>query len=225
MRIVKNIFEPKASRILRILLLNPGRAWTIRELASEAQVAYGYVHAVVAALSQSGYVLRNQVNRLEMADPIRVLKRWAAYHQYDAVNTIVNYYTFEREVDRVIQTLRGKTTDYALTGLSGAWLMAPQVRPVAIDTYVRNEGEAKKLAEDLLLKLIPKEGNVRLVIPCDEGVFYRTQEIDGVRVVSNVQLYVDLLNHPMRGEEAAAPIMTLIEKAWSQALLEERSNV
>jgi len=37
------------------------------------------------------------------------------------------------------------------------------------------------------------------------------RDIDGLNVVSNVQLYVDLMNYPARGEEAAERIMSLLE--------------
>jgi len=46
-------------------------------------------------------------------------------------------------------------------------------------------------------------GNVFLVEPYDEAVFYKVQQRKGVWVVSNVQLYVDLYNYPARGREAA----------------------
>ena len=35
------------------------------------------------------------------------------------------------------------------------------------------------------------------------GVFYGTSEVDGARVVSPVQLFIDLANYPLRGAEAA----------------------
>ncbi|MEM2906122.1 MAG: helix-turn-helix domain-containing protein [Candidatus Bathyarchaeia archaeon] len=225
MRVAKNIFEPRASRILRVLLSNPGRAWTIRELADEAQVSHGYTHAVTAALAQNGYVVRNETYRIEVVDPIRMLKRWSSYHQYDSANTFLDYYAFEREIDRLIERLRDVRREYALTGLIGAWLVAPHVRPVMVEAYVRGEGAARGLAEDLGLKPTPKEGNVRLVVPYDVGVFYRTQATAGVQVVSNVQLYVDLYNYPARGEEAATYVLGLIEKAWGQALLRGVSHV
>ncbi len=62
--------------------------------------------------------------------------------------------------------------------------------------------------EDILVKRLgvqPTElgGNVYLIQPYDEGVFYATQKAQGIHVVSNVQLYVDLYNYPARGREAA----------------------
>jgi hypothetical protein len=219
MRRVRNIFEVKSSRAIRVLLSNPGRKWTIREIASEAGVALGYVHAIVANMTQSGYLLRNQVNQLELVDPIRLIKRWAAYHEFNIVNTMLPYYTFEREIDVLIGRLRDVTTGYALTTLSGAWLAAPQVRPVMVEAYIHTTSEAERLSKELELKPIPKEGNIRLIVPYDDGVFYKAQRIEGVQIVSNIQLYVDLYNYPARGEEAALAVLALVEKDWNQALI------
>lgn len=219
MRVIKNIFELKASRILRCLLLNPGKTWTIRELANEAQVSVGHTHAVTAALIQNGYLVRNEVNFLEVVDPIRMIKRWASYHQYNMVNNFLDYYTFEKEVELFIDKLRNIKQKYALTSLSGALLVAPYVRPVIVELYIGDIKEVKIIEENLNLKPIPKEGNVRLIIPYDIGVFYKVQTIADVKVVSNIQLYVDLFNYPARGEEAAQQVLKLIQKNWSQALV------
>lgn len=80
--------------------------------------------------------------------------------------------------------------------------MAPYVRPANIHLYVEPEtlGEWQEL---LNLQLTELGGNVFLVEPYDECVFYKIQRLREVCVVSNVQLYVDLYNYPARGREAA----------------------
>jgi hypothetical protein len=50
LRATKNIFEPKSSRVIRILLSNPGKPWTLRELAVEAGTSLGHTYAVCSAL-------------------------------------------------------------------------------------------------------------------------------------------------------------------------------
>ena len=108
-----------------------------------------------------------------------------------------------------------------MTVLAGAALIAPYVRPVDIHMYVPEIGSAKELARALDLKPIPRGGNVKLVIPSDEGVFYQSQITDGVRVVSDVQLYVDLFNYPARGEEAAQAVYNRILEKWAKTLRSE----
>lgn len=59
-----------------------------------------------------------------------------------------------------------------------------------------------------------KGGNVSMVLPYDEGVFYGVNQVDGVNVVSKVQLYIDLFNYPAQGEEAAEIVLRALEKEW-----------
>lgn len=217
MRQARNIFDGKSTRVIRCLLVNFGKEWVIRSIAEETQVALGYTHAVVATLIKLGYVARNENNKLVVTNPTRLLKRWAAYHQYDVMNRFLDYYTFERDLQKQLDQLRKiRKPDYSLTSLVGAWLKKPYVRPTDIHLYVKSETDAKKMAEALGLNPTPEAGNVKMVIPYDEGAFYGSQEIDGVKVVSNVQLYVDLYNYPARGEEAAGKIFEAISKEWAK---------
>jgi len=229
MRLVHNIFEPKATRVLRALLIDPQHVWTIRGLAEEVDISPGYAHAVASTLIDLGYVARTEHYKIKMVNPVVLLKRWAAYHQYDRMNTFLECYTFEREVDRFIQQLSNiSDSNYALTSLAGAFLIAPHVRPVDIHMYIKKKDEAATLAKTLNLQPIPKGGNVKFVIPYDEGVFYGQQNapiwisdqvVSGVNVVSNVQLFVDLYNYPMRGLEAAEHLYGHMVEKWGKAIV------
>lgn len=105
MRQVSNIFEPKATRVLRALLTNPAKEWTIRGLAAEVKISPGYAHAVLATLTQYNYVTRTANYKIKITNPTTILRRWAAYHQYDKMNKFLEYYTFEREIDKFLQKL------------------------------------------------------------------------------------------------------------------------
>lgn len=213
---VKNIFAPKSSRVLRVLLVNSRRDWTEREIAQEATVSSGLAHYVSRTLIELGIVVRDERNKLLLADPLRLLKRWAAYHQYDRMNEFLDYFTFEREIDQFMKSVAQLDLDYATSGLAGAWLVAPYVRPVNVHLYVSDKDVAKEINEKLKLNPIPRGGNVKFVLPYDEGVFYGTHEVRGVKVVSNVQLYVDLYNFPARGEEASSALLELILREWQE---------
>lgn len=229
MRKVSNIFEPKATRVLRALLTNPQRNWSIRGLAEEVRISAGYAHAVVSTLIDLGYVTRTETYKIKAVNPTVLLRRWAAYHQYDKVNTFLDYYTFEREIERFIRQLSAINNDsYALTALAGAFLIAPHVRPVDVHMYVHDKKEATAMAKALNLQPIQKGGNVKFVIPYDEGVFYGRQKVtagasdqvvSGVNVVSDVQLFVDLYNYPARGLEAAEHLYERIVEKLAKALV------
>jgi len=229
MRKVSNIFEPKATRVLRALLTDPKRELTIRGIAEEVGISVGYTHAVVSTFIDLGYVARTETYKIKTVNPVVSLRRWAAYHQYDKVNTFLEYHTFEREIDRFIHQLSTiSNTSYALTALAGAFLIAPHVRPVEVHMYVHSKEDATAIAKALSLQLTPRGGNVKLIIPYDEGVFYGQQKVNfrisdqlvaEVNVVSNVQLFVDLYNYPARGLEAAEHMYERIIERWGKALV------
>lgn len=93
---------------------------------------------------------------------------------------------------------------YALTMFSGAARVAPAVRYNFTTFYY--SGVLDDLIKELEIKPVPTGANVWVFEPIDEGVYYGLQERDGIPVVSNVQLYLDLINFKGRGEEQAAEI-------------------
>jgi len=223
MRKVRNIFEPKASRVIRCLLSNPGKAWSTRMLARESKVSLGYTHAVIASLLDLDYIIRNDSNLIETVDPIKLLERWASYYQYTHENMFFEFYTFENDLKKSVDRLRGQLVDYALTSLSGAYESSPYVRPTTLEVYVRDKQHVEEISEVLNAKPTEGRGNIRLVIPYDEGVFYGVRDIHGVKVVSDIQLYVDLKNYPGRGEEAAQAILKTVKNKWAAVLLGDES--
>ena len=50
--------------------------------------------------------------------------------------------------------------------------------------------------DEVGLRPVEDGENVWLVLPRDEGVFYATREVSGLRCVHPVQVYLDLLGHP-----------------------------
>lgn len=202
---VQNVFSPMASRVVRILLINPKKDWSILGLSKEAKTAYGYTHRLVNALLKMGLCRKTEANRIVVANASELLTRWASYYDFALLNKVNAYYSLDEDLDRFVRKLSaasGHDLRYALTLQAGAALISPYVRPANIHLYVDPEtlNEWRKLLD---LQLTELGGNVFLVEPYDEAVFYKVQQRKGVRVVSNVQLYVDLYNYPARGREAA----------------------
>ena len=201
---VQNVFSPKASRIVRVLLLSPEAEWGILNLSKEAKTAYGHTYRVVRTLSKLGLCRKTETNRVKVANPGELLSRWAAYYDFNLVNGVKGYFSMERNLDSLLGKLSsiGKgDSKYALTLHVGASLIAPYVRPASLHLYV--EDDVERWVERLGLQPVELGGNVYLVRPYDESVFYGVQEVRGLCVVSNIQLYVDLYNYPARGREAA----------------------
>ncbi|MDP6156437.1 MAG: type IV toxin-antitoxin system AbiEi family antitoxin [Candidatus Thermoplasmatota archaeon] len=89
---------------------------------------------------------------------------------------------------------------YAMTLGAGASVIAPYVKSTDTHMYILDE----KIVISVL-KLTPVEfgGNVYLIEPPDEGYLMNMQSKDGLKIVSNIQLYLDLYNYPKRGHEQA----------------------
>jgi len=182
----------------------------LRELAGEAQVSLGMAYYVTSSLTQMGLAGRDESNRLILTDPYRLIRQWAAYYNYLYLNKFSEYYTFDTEFE-VFLSIFTKLPDqirdkYALTLHAGAWMIAPYVRPTDFHIYIHPAIHRKELTvftENLNISPIERSGNVKLVTPYDEGVFYGSRLVNEVRTVSTIQLYIDLFNHPGRGEEAA----------------------
>lgn len=128
----------------------------------------------------------------------------AAIHDFNLMNNVRAYFSSEKSIESLLDKLDSTENDvsrYAVTLHAAASLIAPYVRHSSLHIYVK--GREDRLVKRLDVQPTELGGNVYLVQPYDEGVFYATQRIHGVHVVSNVQLYVDLYNYPARGREAA----------------------
>ena len=97
--------------------------------------------------------------------------------------------------------------------LSGAYLVAPFLRYKRAFVYLSHSIE--KVALALGWKEVSSGPNVTILEPYDEGIFYGLQEINGMKVVSDTQLYLDLKGYKERGEEAAQFLLeNRLRKQW-----------
>lgn len=211
-----NVFARKSSRVLRVLLVNSGKDWKERQLAEEADVSSALVHYVFKKLIEMKLAARNEQNRFVLTDPLKILRIWASHHRYDLANEFLGYFALERGIDMFIGKLTDLELEYSLSGLIAAWLVAPSVQTSDFHLYVPSEDVAAKIAKKVELNPRSRGGNVKFVLPYDEGVFYGTRVVRGVKVVSNIQLYLDLYNVPPRGRQAASQILDLIRKEWQE---------
>lgn len=215
-RDLRSLYSPKAGRVLRVLLNNPGRLWRIQELAREAKVSLGQAYNVKKLL-EDRYWARAEAVGFRLAEPEALLKEWAKNYSYRK-NQVREMYTikspaeFESDFAEICQ-LKGIT--YALAGFSGAARLAPSVRYQRAMAYLGSAERIDEVASLLSLKAVPSGANVVLSVPYDEGIFYGAREVDGVRVCSPAQIYLDLVGFPGRGEEAAVKILEdVLRPAW-----------
>ena len=201
----KSLFAAKSSRILRVLLADPAKSWYVQDLSTEAGVSMGLTSRVKRRLSD--FELVAQAKRgVKLANPGELLNQWAKAYRYDK-NDILRYYSPQPlpEIEsRVSEFAQSRGVAYALTMFSGAARIFPFVRFNFAAFYL--SGSPLELEPALQMKPTSSGANVWVFRPFDEGVYYGLQNRDGISVVSNIQLYLDLINFPGRGEEQANAI-------------------
>ena len=200
-----SLFSPKSSRVIR-LMLSESRPWQVQQLASAAEVSLGLVSKVKKELEEREWILSTE-DGIKLTEPEQVLLEWAKVYSYKK-NIVAEYYTMvgTEEAELAI----GKWCDenqvlYALTGFSGARMSSPRVRYNRSTVYV--ESKLETVAAGVELKPVETGGNVLLLAPYDQGVFQESRILYGNRVVSPVQLYLDLHSMSGRGEEAAEEVL------------------
>jgi hypothetical protein len=204
-RPLKSLFAPRASRVVRVLLVDPQRVWRLEELAKTAEVSLGHAHNVIKRLEELSWVQRGEQQRIELTRAGDLLDAWVDSYSY-RLNPTGAYFSSERItrklVSDVARVAQAESRRYAFTLHSGAALVAPNVRLPAIHCYV--EGDPEPIARTLGLRAGEGEGNVYLMTPYDRGVFHAPIAKSGVAVVSLPQLYADLYHYERRGREQAA---------------------
>ncbi|MGA2518522.1 MAG: type IV toxin-antitoxin system AbiEi family antitoxin [Thermodesulfobacteriota bacterium] len=214
-RDLTSLYSPKASRVLRVLMNNPGRRWKMQDLATEAGVSLGQIANVKKILLDREWI--TQQDGFSLMEPWKLLEGWSEAYTYRK-NQVQNFYSLksipEIEAD-LARVCSEKGIEYALTGFSGAARFAPAVR------YNRAMGYVFNMPEDMVsmlnLKEVESGANVMLLGPYDEGVFYGTQVVDDIRIVSPLQIYLDLKGYKGRGEEAAEVLLRdVIKPKWSK---------
>lgn len=209
-RNLRSLYAPKSTRVLRVLLMRKLDWWKTQVLADEACVSLGQVANVKKLLLDREWVAEGDEG-FRLTNFKDLLTDWTANYTYRK-NIVREFYSMQGtdEVESVLsRACREMDIPYAFTGFSGARRVAPAVRGQRTMAYVSTISEA--LLEQVGLKEVQSGANVSLIIPYDEGVYYEAREMDVLRIVCPVQLYLDLKGYKGRGEEAA-------EAVWKQEL-------
>src|SRR5712692_6882023 len=204
-RPLRSLFAPRATRVVRVLLTEPGRTWRLEELARAAAVSLGHAHNVVKRLADLAWVERDADQRIRLGKPADLLEAWAGAYTYRA-NELASYVAPERVTRRFMAELARVATAegrrYAFTLNAGVLLVAPNLRVPVVHCYL--EGDPAPVAKALGLRASAEaDGTLHLLAPYDPGVFYGALEKGGLKVVCLPQLYADLFHDERRGRDQA----------------------
>ena len=185
---------------------NRHRQWGVRELAQKLALDPGYVSRMAKSLEASSYVSRSN-RKLNIRFPKEILEDWVRLYNFKK-NELNPFFIQAPSVDSILQHLRkiriARKMKYALSVQAGASLVAPHAVYKEVHLYVENQQGIKYFIEKLDLRSAPQGANLVLMLPYyKHSVFYDSREINGLRVVSDIQLYLDLYSYPVRGREQA----------------------
>jgi hypothetical protein len=204
-RPLRSLFAPRATRVVRALLAEPGRAWRLEELGRAAEVSLGHSHNVVKRLEDLRWLERDGAQRIQLTKLADLLEAWVESYTYRS-NEMASYFVPERVSRRLMADLaRAAAVEgrrHAFTLGAGVSLVAPPVRLGAVHCYL--EGDPAPIAAALGLHPAGEaDGALHLLSPYDPGVFYGLLDKAGLKVVCLPQLYADLMHWDRRGPEQA----------------------
>lgn len=217
-RDTRSLFAPRATRVLRVLLQGPLRPWKVTELAESARVSLGLVSAVRQELLAREWAAEDvlwerlasgasrQVCGIQITKPSAVLEAWAKADDWEKRTLTQEYSVLINEPLELAERLKEVLPDElpVFTQWFAAWLRHPHTTTQVITAYVKKFPDDALIKEKLLGRRVSAGGGgLRLVLPKDEGVLHPAQTVRGFELVSDVQIYLDLLRGGLRGEEQA----------------------
>src|SRR3989449_10217125 len=204
-RPLRSLFAPRATRVVRVLLIEPARAWRLEELGKAAGVSLGHSYNVVKRLEELAWADRDADQRIRLSKPADLLEAWCESYTYRA-NEITSYLAPERVTRKfmgeVARIAAGEGRRYAFTLNAGAALLVPSLRLPTMHCYL--EGDPGPVARTLGLRPAAEtDGTLHFLGPYDPGVLHGAFEKGGLKVVCLPQLYADLMHYERRGPEQA----------------------
>ena len=204
----RSLFAPKATRVLRHLLQGPLRAWKVSELAESAKVSLGWVSAVRQQLLAREWAAE-EPNGFRVTKPASVLDAWAKTDDWQKRTTVHEYSLLTaadpaRLAENVHEILRDEQPVF--TQFFAASLRHPHTIAPVVTAYITKFPAESSVEKQLMARRVSSGGKLRLVLPKDEGVLHPSQKAGQFRLVSDAQIYLDLLKAGQRGEEQAAEL-------------------
>ena len=199
-------FSDKASLILRAAFSDIEKVWGVRELAQSIGLDPGFVSRMAQELEKRNYVSRID-SKLKLRDPKSLLEDWVREYDYkrnQEVRCFCQAKGPEEIIDKLIAARIPDDIPYALGLHAGANLVDPYAVYNEVHIYIQNKGSINRFVEKLKLREAREGANLIFLLPYyKHSVFYGKQRIRKVWVVSDLQLYLDLHNYPIRGLEQA----------------------
>ena len=202
-REIQSLFSPKSSRVIRWLLTDPMRVWTLKGLAIETGVSIGLIHRIATALENNLFA-KKELRAFKLEDPARLLEAWREEYFRRApkwARYVIRAGPIEGSANELKVSANLYGVRYALSGPSGASFISSYLVPTVIHCYV--DVLKEEFLNELKADPVSSEGNLLIRVVEQENEFIGSRLIKGVYVVSDLQLYLDFWAMGGRGQEAA----------------------
>jgi DNA-binding transcriptional regulator YhcF (GntR family) len=203
------------------MLRIPDRKWKVRDFAKKCRISVGLISRTLSFLDKLGFVERVNQGRMGYTRLIKkkkLLELWVENYDFSLNKAYSFYSPDERILEKVKNFLVEKGLDkfYALTLHTGANFITSYMFTEDIYLYLNHDNFSEIISEmqdRILLKQLVAGGNVHFVYPYyRNSVFHDVRKIATYRVVSNLQLYLDLYNFAPRGREHGEYLRNVLER-------------
>ena len=195
-------FSPKSTRLARALLSYPDRVWLQQDLAELTGLSQGLVSRLLNHAAREGWVEGRRGDwKLTRIAPL--LDEWAKADEWSKRVTLRQYSTLSTDFAALARSLVARTVgDIAFTQWFAANLRFPYTQPPVVSAY-RREFPTPEEQNVLNLRQVTDGGKLWVIVPRDTGVFQTVRRIEGLPLVCDAQIYLDLLQVGLRGPDQA----------------------
>jgi hypothetical protein len=204
----KSLFTPKATRLLRVLLQGPIRSWKVEELAETAGVSLGLVSKLRKLLLDQELAVDGK-DGIRVGRPQEILRDWILADDFGKRVETREYSLLEQDHAEIATIVDSELNDigirHAFTQWTAAHLRHPHVPPQITSLYVESFPDEQLLKRVLKVRRVDAGGRLWLHKPADPGVFIGRQTVYDRPLVSDLQIFLDLLEcgNQLRAGEAA----------------------
>jgi len=208
---IKKVFQGTASLVARALLLQPGGFSSLSDIvafiqARNGRIAVSTVSKVLRSLEEQLLVSKSGP-RIASTDAAALLERLAEGYAANGSRRQLRACRFA--VENARQTIREfcSTLDcsYIVCGFYAARLRG-LAASAAMTMYVTDLERAKEAAGRLAGNCIPDEefGQLRIMETRERTPWFNAQTVDEIRVVDEIELYLEMTVDTPRGPKVAA---------------------
>ncbi|EIP98916.1 IclR-like transcriptional regulator,hypothetical protein (DUF2186) [Opitutaceae bacterium TAV1] len=201
-----DIFSAKSSRVPRAFLARR-QAWTQADLVAATGVSRPLISRLLETLVRQGFLRREgglRNSQWTVAEPDALLDEWVRRDVWTRRVTVRQYSILSPNLEKTARQLLAASgsAPLAFTQWFAAQFRHPYTESLVLSAYVGNWPSEETLAA-LNAREVAAGGRLWLLRPQDEGVFQFTQVANGLPLVCDVQIYLDLLQVGLRGPDQA----------------------